>query len=303
MVFLAGKINWAPAEDWAIDKLTHLEPSGKQGYLPFQGKVSITDTKEYKKEKYLIFKTNIKNSVHLVASRAGFKNNEAKNNFTSIKNEAFNKSKFKDLPLEVMDDKEKEQKAALTDWTIIKENLKDGFSALEDMLTVRILTEDGTPMIVKVVDDIPIVIEFDPSDKVLRWGKEIQSASEKYGLDPALVAAVIEQESGGNPDVQSSAGAIGLMQLMPNTARGLKVDPYNPAENIDGGAKYLAIQLNRFGNLELALAAYNAGPGNVLNSRFLYISETQNYIRSVPALITKYERKFSDAGQTSKTSK
>ncbi|WP_318509311.1 lytic transglycosylase domain-containing protein [Bacillus sp. T3] len=83
------------------------------------------------------------------------------------------------------------------------------------------------------------------------------------------------------------------MQLMPRTAEGLGViNPYDPAQNIEGGTKYLAIQLNRFGSLELALAAYNAGPGNVLNSRYLYISETQNYIRNVPALVNKYQNQF-----------
>ncbi|WP_396954756.1 lytic transglycosylase domain-containing protein [Neobacillus sp. YIM B06451] len=297
MIFLSGKINWVPLEDWAIDKLTHLQPAGKQGYLPFQGKVSFTDTKAYKKEQYMIFKTNIKNSAQLLVSKVGFNKSKENENFTSIKKEVFNKSKFKDLPIGFEDDKDGERKITQSDWEIIKVNLKDGFSALKDVLTVRILTDDGKPMIVKVVDDTPIVVEFDPSDKVLKWGREIQAASEKYGINPALIAAVIEQESGGNPDAESYAGAIGLMQLMPNTAKGLKVDPYDPAENIDGGAKYLAIQLNRFGNLELALAAYNAGPGNVLNSRYLYIAETQNYIRSVPALIAKYEKKFLDGSQ------
>ncbi|MDP4146545.1 MAG: lytic transglycosylase domain-containing protein, partial [Bacillota bacterium] len=145
------------------------------------------------------------------------------------------------------------------------------------------------------------VIEYDSSDKVMRWGKEIQAASTKYGIAPAVIAAVIEQESGGNADAQSSAGAIGLMQLMPRTARGLRINPYDPAQNIEGGTKYLALQLNRFGSLEIALAAYNAGPENVLNSRYLYISETQNYIRNVPALVNKYERQFTMTVSSSKT--
>lgn len=301
LVFLAEKLNWTPFENWVLDRLTYMEPAGRHEYLPNQGKISFIDTKAYKKEKLLVFKTNVQNTIQLFASKAGIKKSAESKDFSSIKKDVFNKSKFKDLPIELMGDIDEGQKVAQSDWEIIKVNLKDGFSALEDMLTVRILTEDGKPMIVKVVDDTPIAIEFDPSDKVLKWGREIQAASEKYGINAALIAAVIEQESGGNPDVQSSAGAIGLMQLMPKTARGLKVDPYNPAENIDGGAKYLAIQLNRFGNLDLALAAYNAGPGNVLNSRYLYIAETQNYIRSVPVLIAKYEKKFSAGSLTTKT--
>lgn len=136
----------------------------------------------------------------------------------------------------------------------------------------------------------------------MRWGKEIQAASIKYGIDAALIAAVIEQESGGNPDTQSLAGAIGLMQLMPRTAQSLGVNPYDPAQNIEGGTKYLAIQLNRFGSLEMALAAYNAGPENVFNSRYLYISETQNYIRNLPALANKYQRQFTAAVSAAKTS-
>ncbi|WP_438823730.1 lytic transglycosylase domain-containing protein [Bacillus sp. JJ1764] len=194
--------------------------------------------------------------------------------------------------IELTDDQAADQTVALSDWEIMKNNLSDGFHALKEVLTVRIMTEDGKPIIVKTDEEKAVVVDFDSSDKVLRWGKEIQAASDKYGIDPAVIAAVIEQESGGNPESHSPAGAIGLMQLMPKTANGLGVDPYDPAQNIDGGTKYLAIQLNRFGNLEMALAAYNAGPGNVRNLRYLYISETQNYIRNVPALARKYQQKF-----------
>jgi soluble lytic murein transglycosylase-like protein len=126
----------------------------------------------------------------------------------------------------------------------------------------------------------------------MRWGKEIQVASAKYDVDPALIAAVIEQESGGKPDIQSPAGAIGLMQLMPRTAKELGVNPYDPVQNINGGTKYLAAQLQRFGSVDMALAAYNAGPENVFNFRYMYIAETQNYIRNVPTLMNKYQLKF-----------
>jgi len=98
-----------------------------------------------------------------------------------------------------------------------------------------------------------------------RFNRFVQSAAQRNHLDPALLDAVIDQESGFRPDVVSGAGAVGLMQLMPATARELGFsDPFDPAQNIEGGAKYLRSLLDRYdGRLDLALAAYNAGPGAV----------------------------------------
>jgi hypothetical protein len=90
-----------------------------------------------------------------------------------------------------------------------------------------------------------------------------ESAGATYRLDPRLLAAVAKVESGFDPDAVSSAGARGLMQFMPATARGMGIDPSDPAQAIDGAARYLRTQLDRFGSVELALAAYNAGPGAV----------------------------------------
>lgn len=119
----------------------------------------------------------------------------------------------------------------------------------------------------------------------------IQTASRRYELDPGLLKAVIHQESGFNPNVVSSAGAMGLMQLMPGTAQGLGVtDPFDPGQNIDGGARYLRTQLDRFGSLPLALAAYNAGPGAVNKYQGVPpYAETQQYIRAVSALFERYK--------------
>lgn len=108
--------------------------------------------------------------------------------------------------------------------------------------------------------------------------------AEKYGIDPALFQSLVEQESSFNPRAVSSAGAMGLTQLMPKTAQAMGVaDPYDPVQSLNGGAKYLSQMLKEFGgDRSLALAAYNAGPGAV--KRFGGIppfSETQDYVRKI----------------------
>jgi soluble lytic murein transglycosylase-like protein len=116
----------------------------------------------------------------------------------------------------------------------------------------------------------------------------VRQAAQAHGLPEALLHAVIEVESGFNAAAVSPKGALGLMQLMPETARVLRVsDPRDPAANIDGGARYLKDLLARFGNdLSLALAAYNAGPGAVQRSGGIpRNAETQNY---VPRVMARY---------------
>jgi soluble lytic murein transglycosylase-like protein len=109
----------------------------------------------------------------------------------------------------------------------------------------------------------------------------IVAAGTGVGVDPRLLAALVWTESGFSPTAVSHAGAIGLAQLMPGTARGLGVDPYDAWQNLVGGATYLRIQLDRFGQVDLALAAYNAGPGRVVDGRVPSITETQLYVLRV----------------------
>lgn len=118
----------------------------------------------------------------------------------------------------------------------------------------------------------------------------ITKYSEKAGLDEDFVKAVINQESGFNPNATSHCGAMGLMQLMPSTAQGLGVkNAYDAEQNIEGGTKYLKGLMDRFGNdKSLALAAYNAGPNAVKKYGGIPpYSETQNYVKSV---LSKYDR-------------
>jgi soluble lytic murein transglycosylase-like protein len=109
------------------------------------------------------------------------------------------------------------------------------------------------------------------------------AASRKYGVPAALLSAVARQESGYDPRAVSPAGAQGLMQLMPGTAKGLGVtDPFDPVQAVDGAARMLRDLTRRFGTTELALAAYNAGPGAVLKYDGIPpYPETQRYVRNV----------------------
>jgi len=124
------------------------------------------------------------------------------------------------------------------------------------------------------------------------YAAEIDAAAAKYNVDPALLRGLIRQESNFNANATSPAGARGLTQLMPGTAAALGVDPSVPAQAIEGGAKYLRQQLDRFGNDPAkALAAYNAGPGAV--QRYGGVppyAETQNYVRKVMGYAAEYRQ-------------
>lgn len=121
-------------------------------------------------------------------------------------------------------------------------------------------------------------------DGAAKYSGTISKAAATYNVPEKLLAAVMKQESNFNPNAVSSAGATGLMQLMPSTAKYLGVkDAKNPDQNIMGGAKYLRQMLDKFDNdISLALAAYNAGPGNVKKYNGIPpFKETQNYVTKV----------------------
>ena len=112
----------------------------------------------------------------------------------------------------------------------------------------------------------------------------VDSASKQYKLSKDLINSVIKQESNFNPHSRSNAGAMGLMQLMPNTAKELGINnPFSIEENINGGTKYLKMMLEKYnGNLDHALAAYNAGPNRVDYAGGIpNIQETQNYVKKI----------------------
>ncbi len=120
----------------------------------------------------------------------------------------------------------------------------------------------------------------------------INQLAAKYQIDPALVHAVVSVESGYRSNAVSGKGAVGLMQLMPGTAGDMNVtDPYNPANNLEGGIKYLSQQLQRFQNTEQALAAYNAGPQSLLRYRGQIppYNETRQYIQRVMHYKNRYQ--------------
>lgn len=126
-----------------------------------------------------------------------------------------------------------------------------------------------------------------------QWQAIVAALAAKYDISPALLEAVVWQESRWRPAATSAAGAHGLAQLMPGTARQLGVDIRDPAANLEGGTRYLRMQLDTFGgDVEKALAAYNAGPGRVDRAGGVpNIPETQAYVAAIMARLSASVRR------------
>lgn len=125
------------------------------------------------------------------------------------------------------------------------------------------------------------------------WQPHVAALARKYDVSPLLLEAVVWQESRWNTRARSPAGARGLAQLMPGTARQLGVDSSDPYANLEGGARYLRMQLDHFGgDVEKALAAYNAGPGRVERANGIpRIRETREYVASIMARLSQPVRR------------
>lgn len=121
---------------------------------------------------------------------------------------------------------------------------------------------------------------------------KVAELAARFDLSPALIEALVWQESRWRTGAVSPVGARGLAQLMPGTARELGVDPNDPSANLEGGARYLRAQMDRFdGNVEKALAAYNAGPGRVIRSGGVpRIRETQTYVAAIMGRLSNHSR-------------
>lgn len=136
----------------------------------------------------------------------------------------------------------------------------------------------------------------------LRMAKYIDAvdhASKAYKIEPELLFAVMQQESGGDPNAESHAGAKGLMQLIDSTAAEMGVqDPFDPVQNVHGGAKYLRQQIDSFGTLEHALAAYNAGPGAVRKYGGIPpYAETEDYVKRVTNIYGRLKEQMAQRQQ------
>ena len=189
-----------------------------------------------------------------------------------------NSSKNEDLN-SVSNVQDKDFKTILDEKIAEKENAED--NKITEILKENLPENDYTA---PEREAINLKSKIDLKAQTTDIDKIIDTFADKYNVDGDFIKAIIKQESGFNPNAKSKKGAMGLMQLMPKTAKSLGVDDaYNPWENIEGGVKYLKGFLDKYdNNQELALAAYKAGPNAV--KRYGGIppyKETQNYVKSI----------------------
>jgi soluble lytic murein transglycosylase-like protein len=152
---------------------------------------------------------------------------------------------------------------------------------------------DAAPVSLAASDDSRILTRVDSAAGPAQWRTRVAELAAKYDISPSLLEAVVWQESRWNTGAVSPVGARGLTQLMPGTARQMGVNPDDPHANLEGGARYLRMQLDTFGgNVEKALAAYNAGPGRVHKANGVpAIRETQAYVASILGRLSSPVRK------------
>lgn len=130
--------------------------------------------------------------------------------------------------------------------------------------------------------DLPTAVPAYNGNRRSQYLPHARAMARKHGVPEDLFLRLVQQESGWNPSARSHKGARGLAQLMPGTAAKLGVDPNDPIQNLEGGARYLRMMYNTFGNWRLALAAYNAGPGAVAKYGGVPpYRETRNYVRII----------------------
>ena len=162
--------------------------------------------------------------------------------------------------------------------------LKEQINSIHE--SKRISTSDVNPLPENKTSNMNY--KKNPNMSKWKYGDFVDKAASKYDVDPALIQAIIRQESNENSNAESNKGAQGLMQLMPKTAQSLGVtDVFDPEQNINGGTKYFSQLLKKYnGDIEKALWGYNAGPGNV--AKGIKPNETKDYIQKVLGYYEEY---------------